>query len=279
MKIARRDLGLCSYAFRYSFGTKSFRPQEPLGVDKFIEYARELSYGRVLLYDNIRESWDDEKSAIRIGELLSHYDMSVSIGPGTLEEDTFERFLPIAKVIGADSLRIAAGVAPKEGHEGAARRAFEIIRTNMGLIESYGIVIGMENHFSLPCANIAAIVREVNNPLVRCICDTVNSIVHLERPDEAVEAMKGFMYSLHIKDFVFERCEAGYAVNGAILGQGMQRVRDLMEKAMGYNPHIKIELETSIRRPRSLEDEAVLGWEYGCVEECTKELRSILTVI
>ncbi|MGE4282761.1 MAG: sugar phosphate isomerase/epimerase family protein [Clostridia bacterium] len=276
MEYQRKSIGICSYAFRYSIGTKSFKPVQPFTVFDFIDKANRLGYGRALIFDNLNSQDFDEKLCAQIGERLSCYDMSAVYGLKHLTEDTFEKYLPLAKIMNAESLRFSIPLAKGAGYRETLSRARKIIMDNIYRIEEAGITIGIENHFDLQTSCLVELVDLIGHPLVKHVCDTTNSIAFIEKPIDTLHKMKKNLYCMHIKDFVFEKPEAGYFMNGTILGKGSQSVKEILKYAFQYNPDVKIGLEMTIKRPDNIDDVQVTSWEIDCIEKSTKELFAIL---
>lgn len=264
------DVGLCSYAYRYAIGTAAFRPAKPMTPFRLIDEAERLGFGRVVFYDNIGTHAFAAALCRDLAGALAAKGMTAAFGLRHLEEDTFSRHLPLARDIGADCLRITIPVTGS--FDGAVTWARKVLAGNLRRIEDAGIVIGVENHFSLPPEHLARLVESLDHPLIQYIYDATNSICFIEKPAETLDRMHARIHTAHIKDYVFDKLEAGYLMRGTILGEGVLDPRTLLEAVLRRNPGAKVELELSLPRPEGLSPEEVIAWEAACVEKSAKAL-------
>ncbi|MCC8189841.1 MAG: TIM barrel protein, partial [Planctomycetes bacterium] len=229
MTAVSHRLGISSFAFRYAVGTAQFRPPDPLGLPRFIEAARDLGFSRVLLYDNIGSCDFSAATCRDLARRLDQYGLDCELGVRSLTADTLSRYLPLAELLGAQSLRVTVpGADSVAAAVDSARRIFDRDR---GRIDRHGVVVAVENHFSLSPDGVERLVESVDHPLVRYICDSTNSICFVEKPEETLARMRGRLYALHLKDYVFRKLEAGYLMDGVALGAGAADIPGLIRQA------------------------------------------------
>lgn len=274
MDIPRKDIGICSYAYRYHVGTAQFKPATPLGLVDLIERADRLGYGRVQFYDNIGSDNFDQAICETIAAELARRDMTSALGIRHLSDDAIPHFLPLCRSMTADCFRFAVPLR-NSGPE-TVDWAAAVIGKHIGMVEEYGIVLGLENHVSLPPEYLVEVAARVDHPLVRCIYDSTNSICYIEKPVETLRRMRGLIHTLHIKDYVFVKMEAGYMMNGVALGDGVQDILGLMKEGLSYNPKAKVELEMAMNRPEDKTPDEILAWEDEMVERSTRVLFDIV---
>lgn len=274
MPVRKKDVGLCSYAFRYAVGTANFHPPRPMGPVELIREAARLGYGRVLFFDNIGSENFDQALCANLARELADRDMTACFGVRNLSGETFARHLPLAAALGADCLRLA--VTLRESPEATVAWAEKIFAENLKRIEDQNLCIGVENHFSLAPEYVERLVESLDHPRIGYVYDSTNSICFVEKPEETLRRMRKRLYAAHFKDFVFQKLEAGYLMNGVALGEGVSDIPGLIREALSYNPEAKIELELTMLRPEGLDAEGVVAWEADGIAKSSAHLFRIL---
>jgi len=130
--------------------------------------------------------------------------------------------LEVARALGARQLRTYTR------HRGSAREMLERttrdLRAAAPLAREARVRILLENHEEFTGAQVARIVAGVNHPWVGALYDYGNSMMLLEDPLEALEAMAPHLRSAHLKDHVMLAPEDDpqdqLAVLGVPIGQG-----------------------------------------------------------
>lgn len=277
MRIDKRNVGVCSFAFRYAVGTASFRPPSPMDAFGLIREAERLGFGRVMFFDNIGSDDFTPELCRRIGAALAERGMTACLGVKHLAEDTFVRYLPLAVDMGADQLRVA--VPLRGSAEESVSRARDIFADNLRPIEKSGIAIGLENHHSLAPEYVVSLGGAVDHPLVGYIFDSTNSLRFLEKPAATLRRMLGRLQTVHLKDYAFTRLEAGYLLNGAVLGEGEADLAGLLREALAAKPEARVELELSLARPAGMAPEEVVAWEADAVARSGERLFGLLRAV
>ena len=278
----RPRLGIGSFAYRYHIGTDSFRPENPMSAMGFLREAHALGYEGVQLCENLRYAALGREGLLDIRQAAGELGLFLEIGMRTLTEENLERHLEIAEILSSKFLRIVLGnnaVSPAGDPEKLAKTAVAILKNAVSRLEKGGLTIGLENHFDLPTPLLAGIVQAVDSPRVGMVFDTTNALGFVETPERTLELIGTRLLSVHIKDYRFQKTEAGYLMSGTILGEGSLDAEGLLRSIVRINPAASIILEMTIRREDSQTAPEVLRWEKDAIEKSTKRLKSILDKI
>ena len=95
-------------------------------------------------------------------------------------------------------------------------------------LRATGVTLAIENRFSLTPAELANLVRTVNDPRVGVCLDPLNSIARLVGVGETVAALAALAVSVHAKDAVVTRLGAGFAIRGCPLGKGQVDIAGML---------------------------------------------------
>jgi sugar phosphate isomerase/epimerase len=158
----------------------------------------------------------------RVRERLEAAGLLCDIDTSGTAPDHLETLLGVARALGAQQLRTYTR------HRGTPREM--LARTTQDLIaaaplaKEAGVRILLENHEEFTGAQVAHIVAQVDHPWVGALYDYGNSMMLLEDPLDALEAMAPHVRSAHLKDHVMLAAEddpqGQLSVLGVPMGQG-----------------------------------------------------------
>jgi sugar phosphate isomerase/epimerase len=237
-------LGLTSYTLRWAvggdfrFGDK-FRPEKPLDAFDLVDKVSALGLGVLQIADNVSLDLTAQEYR-RLGEAAKRKGIALQLGAEGISRSVVEEHSRTANLIGCSLLNLYA--AKREPVETIAVR----IRRFLPFLRDHELTMTLENEDSgiYSCHELADILSQVNDPLVRACIDTMNSAVILENPLETVKALAPSAVCIHLKDFTIKReSVSGFTVFGTPVGKGMLDVKavlNMVTKA-GRNPDILLE--------------------------------------
>lgn len=259
---------LGSFAYRYAVGVKGFAPEIPLDAEGFIKKAAELGYQRVLLCENLNYAVYDDDRIRNINTLASNLGIEIDVGFRGI--GNLKRHMEIARMLNAKNLRVVVGENiptlcphPEELCQSVAHE----IRENLSILEAEGMILGIENNFELPIERLIQLVREINSQYVGLIMDCTNCLGLIENPYYVIQKMSGYIKSVHLKDYVVKKVEAGYRVEGVPLGSGWLNVPRFMTCIEEYAPDASIAVEYGMRRDDNADVIQTVLREQQCNEK------------
>ena len=274
--------GISSYAYRYHIGTEEFTPDPPMSVHGFLREAARLGFGGVLLCENLSFAKLDRDGLLEVRAEALRLGLCIEIGMRTLSEENLDMHLHMAGILSSRFLRIVlgpGGTVPEASLEKLSQTSIAILKKALPNLEKDGVTIGIENHFDLPTSWLAHIVDEVGSPRVGMVFDTTNGLGFMEKPEETLETIGKRLLSVHIKDFLFQKAEAGYLMSGTVLGEGLLDLDGLLRRILQLNPLASLILEMTMRRPGAMEERQILQWETEAVEKSARRLQQALDLI
>jgi len=183
------------------------------------------------------------------------FGLFLELGMRDLTPANLEKHLNLAEIMDAHFLRVVLGgnlVMPEEPPDALTHQAIAVLRAAMSDIHRLNLTLGLENHFDVPTAHLVQIVREIHDPQVGLIFDTTNGLGFINRPEETLRQIGPYLLSVHLKDYIVQKVEAGYLIRGTVLGEGWLDLDAILQSVLAYNPDASLILEMTIRRVRHL---------------------------
>lgn len=213
------QLGLGSYAFRWSIGTPAFHPDRPATLADVIDETAELGCSLLQIADSA------EMEAMSTSDLREFRaqaeDRGVRLQTGTtgLTNERMLRFLAITGTLGGDMVRLV--LDSDDAHPGRVG-AEAILKSVAPRFEDKGVAIAIENHFLTPSPELVEIIENVASPAVGACLDTANSVMIGEWPTTTIELLAPYALCMHLKDYAVVPDEHGVGghVVGRLLGEG-----------------------------------------------------------
>ena len=166
----------------------------------------------------------------RIASLNLLCDMDTS---GTTP-DHLETMIGVARAIGAAQVRTYTR------HTGTLEEMVRLTTVDLlavaPIAEDAGVTIMLENHENFTGSQIARILEQVDSPRVRALYDYGNSMMVLEHPFDALEAMARVSTNAHLKDHVMispeDSPDGTHAVLGVPIGQGNLPIMEITRRLL-----------------------------------------------
>lgn len=280
--LKRNLIGIGSYAYRYNVGINSVEPDKRMDVIDFIRNARSLNLGRVLICENLGYMDYDQKKLESIRDALIENEICAEVGMRDVTINNLKRHIEIADILGSDFIRLVLGKPERFPHsrpEELKSRAISALKHVLPILHQKGIKLGIENHFDLPTKEIVGIADRIDDDHIGFILDTTNGIGFIERVEETAEMLMPRLMSLHIKDYVIEKAEAGYEVKGTLLGEGILDRNRLLRRILTQRPEASIILELTIGRCQKMSDQEILVSENQAIKKSVKVLQDSITAV
>ena len=173
------------------------------------------------------------------------------------------KHLEIADIMSSKSSccnRLKAFTPAREKRSSIIRNATGILKEALPYCKEHNIRIGIENHFDLTSDDLVEIVRLIDDESVGLILDTTNCLGFIEKPSETLEKFGPYLFSVHLKDYLVEKVEAGYLVSGTVLGEGLLDCEQILKGCIKYNPDCNITRDDN-KKTRNAEYQRRTLWE------------------
>ena len=236
-------IGVGSWTFPWATGTvQDRRPTtilDPVGV---VQRAADIGVHVVHFLDNLPLDSFDDRMLDRARDLAREHNIEVEVGTRGTEPEHLRKYLRIAKRMGAHLVRTMGGwhKAPAPVDEIKAN-----FRQVLPQFSDAGVRIALENYEAYSTSDIAAIVREIDNPSLGVCLDLTNSFAAMESADEILENLAPFTISVHLKEFTVERLEylMGFAFRGKPTGQGVLPLTKIFETLLANSRKANVIVE------------------------------------
>lgn len=213
------NLGIGSYAYRWSIGIKDRVPAAPMTAFDVLASAQRYGLSVVQFADNMPVDRLSEADQNRLFETASGMGISLEIGTQCFDADEVERYLGIGRRLHVKIMRVALDEADKRL---PVADLAEQLRPLLDKARTAGIRIAIENHFNYPSPRMVELLQAVNDDALGVCLDVANSICAGEWPEETVSLLAPYTINLHFKDYVItpDAYGVGFTIHGVPLGQG-----------------------------------------------------------
>jgi len=209
-------VGIDSYCFHRYFGEVYPYPghvplEKNWSTSDFIKEAKELGADGVNLESCFLESLDDHY-ILDIKSELDSYNLERVIAwghPTGLERglnpeayDEMIRLIPTSKLLGADVMRITGSGAGWrfEDHKEQIARLKPLLKEAAKIAKDNGVRLALENHHDFFADEILEMIEYVDSPYFGANFDSGNFARMLDDPVRAMELLKDYTFSTHLKD-------------------------------------------------------------------------------
>lgn len=272
-------IGIGSYAYRYAIGFQNFTPQTPMTIFDFLSDTQRLGLDRVQLCENLSYADFPASTLCEVKAMADELGLSIEVGMRDLTQENLDKHLEIADLLSSRFLRVVLGEnrAYKDDNPHAlTQRTISVLEGALNDLRRSGTVVGIENHFDVATEYLVKIAETIADEHIGLIFDTTNCLGFIIRPEEALKMIGPYLVSVHVKDYVVHKVEAGYLIRGAILGEGWLPLEDILRSVLSYNPAVSLILEMTIRREPEQGIEEVIAWEKQAIQHSVKVLRDRL---
>lgn len=270
-------VGIGSYAFRYAIGFDGFQPANPMTTNDFLVEASRMGFQGVQLCENLNIVNLNKDELLAIKDKASELGLFIEVGMRGLTAENIARHMEIGDILSSRFLRVVLGNnrnEPETHSEILRTQAIKIIKNVLNAYPDRDFTIGIENHFDLPTATLVEIVKEIDDDRVGLILDTTNCLGFIQSPYEALDSVLPYLKSIHLKDYIVRKIEAGYMISGVPLGEGWLNVRKILTTALKANPNLYIIVELTIRREEQQTMEEVIAWEKDAIIKSSNYLKN-----
>jgi sugar phosphate isomerase/epimerase len=148
--------------------------------------------------------------------------------------------LALAERLGARLLRV---VLAAPGWKPSIDELVTIFKSLSPELHAKDVTIAIENHFYLRPAELAHLVKLIDDPLVGVCLDPLNSITLFVSPAETIATLAPFAVSVHVKNALVTRPQTGFYIGGCPLDQGLLDVPGMLNtvRAAGRSPNFLVE--------------------------------------
>ncbi|MGO8786046.1 MAG: sugar phosphate isomerase/epimerase family protein [Terriglobia bacterium] len=249
-------IGISSWTYPWAIGVKSYPLRDPMTAIGLLERACAMGAQVVQIADNLplAASMLDPIRRAASG-------IEIELGTRGAEPANLLRYLEYAVSLGSHFVRTLLGDGYNE----------DSLRAVLSEFGRHGVVLGLENYEGLPSADLAALMRRLDNPWAGICLDTVNSLGALEMPEFTIKTLAPYTVNVHVKDFDIVRVPymMGFEVTGRPAGQGRLDLKSLLDQVQVYGRDPNLILEQWPPLTGSLEETIVreaawaeAGWEY-----------------
>jgi sugar phosphate isomerase/epimerase len=151
------------------------------------------------------------------------------------------------------------------------------LKSSAPAAEDAGIRIAVENHCDSFSEEILWLLDLVDHPAVGACIDTVNALMVMEDPMQAIENLAPRAFTNHFRDDRIEFQRYGFKLTGTAVGDGdidMQRAYDIIKNRSSMR---RINIETEMEIPLDNMQKA-LQMEKDTIERSIRYCRKVLGI-
>jgi sugar phosphate isomerase/epimerase len=231
-------IGATSYVFRYLLADAARAPK----LWELLVLARNAGLERLQVCENARPL---QLSCSEWGALRARADelgLDITLGCTTLDVQLVTQYLDRMDAIGDIELRI---VLEREcSVRVSSREIHEFLDGVVPILQKRGKRLAIENHFDIPCRDLAEAVQDYPKETVGFCIDVANSLRNFEDLNAVFELLGPRALMYHLKDYRLTGSNVGFAVTGAPFGEGQIDRRTLFQRVFEQTKSPEIYLET-----------------------------------
>ena len=238
--------------------------------------------------ESLEKSYLEEvRKAAESHKLYLEYNFSMDLGGQGIgiQHDPAEA-IATAELLGADIVKVSMDlirprpVAASRFHPEVMvqiKSIASLLKRMAPAAQTAGVKIAVENHCDSFSEEILWLLDRVDSPMVGACVDTVNALMVMEDPMQAIANLAPRAFTNHFKDDRIEFQRHGFKLTGTAVGDGdidIKRAYEIIKTTSSMN-RINIETETEI----PLDDmETALRMEKETVERSIKYCREVLGI-
>jgi 3-oxoisoapionate decarboxylase len=290
-------LGLHTYSF-YLHGIgqawADFKLPWPRQMSTFelFDQAAAMGLDGLHLDDGVLETLDPDylrevKAAAQARGLYLEYNFSMDLGGmGIGIQHDLADAIATAEALGSDIVKVSMDL--KRPRPLAASRFHPRVKAQMlkfasqlkaaaPAAEAAGVRIAVENHCDSFSEEILWLLDLVDHPVVGACIDTVNALMVMEDPMQAIANLAPRAFTNHFRDDRIELQRYGFKLTGAAVGEGDIDMKAAYEIIKTKSSMRRINIETEMEIP--LDDmEQALRLEKQTVERSIRYCRDVLGI-
>lgn len=249
-EVPKMGVVIHSYGLRQSADTTFADPF------KFLDYCRSIGSGGVQTGIGARTDAEAAKLADFLAEHKLYLEGSISLPKDKADVERFTTEVKSAKKCGADLFRTVLMTGRRyevfdtvEAFHTFFDKAKESLALARPVVEKHDLRMAIENHKDLQAADLLALVKKQDNPLVGVCLDTGNNLALLEHPHETTELLAPVTFTTHVKDMAVEEYPDGFLLAEVPLGTGFLDLTKVCGVVRKANPKVRLNLEMITRDP------------------------------
>jgi len=266
-------------------------PRQMSTFELFDETVR-LGLDGLHLDDGVLENLDasylqEVGAAAREHGLYLEYNFSMDLaGRGIGIQHDLDEAITTARFLGADIVKVGMDlkrprpVSASRFHPGVMEQIKSFasrLKASAPAAEAAGIRIAVENHCDSFSEEILWLLNRVDSPVVGACIDTVNALMVMEDPMQAIENLAPRSFTNHFRDDRIEFQRYGFKLTGTAVGEGdidMQRAYKIIKTRSKMR---RINIETEMEIPLDNMEEA-LRMEKETVQRSIRYCREVLGI-
>lgn len=219
--------------------------------------------------------------------LYLEYNFSMDLGGmGIGIQHNLDEAIATAKALGADIVKVSMDLVrprPLAGSRFHPRVKEQMqsfatqLKASAPVAEAAGIKIAVENHCDSFSEEILWLLDLVDHPAVGACIDTVNALMVMEDPMQAIANLAPRAFTNHFRDDRIELQRYGFKLSGAALGEGdidMKRAYEIFRTTSSMR---RINIETEMEIPLDNMERA-LRMEKETIERSIRYCREVLGI-
>ncbi len=238
--------------------------------------------------ESLEESYLKEvRAAAEAQNLYLEYNFSMDLGgQGIGIQHDPAAAIATAELLGADIVKVGMDlirprpVAASRFHPDVMaqiKSVASLLKNIAPAAETAGVKIAVENHCDSFSEEILWLLDKVDSPVVGACIDTVNALMVMEDPMQAIANLAPRAFTNHFKDDRIEFQRHGFKLTGTAVGDGdidIKRAYEIIKTTSSMN---RINIETEMEIP--LDDmQTALRMEKETVERSIRYCREVLGI-
>ncbi|MHC4510106.1 MAG: sugar phosphate isomerase/epimerase family protein [Planctomycetota bacterium] len=230
-------IGVSSYAFRWSIGTEDFTPSVPLTPQTLLEKSVACGAQVVQICENMPLDGVSNPDLAVLRQTALDLGLGLELGVRGSDRSYLLRNVQVCHQIGSRLMRVVLdGANPLS-------QMIETVQSLLGELRAHNVRLAIENHFLSTPADLAQMIKAIDDVHVGACLDPLNSISQLIGPSEVISTLAPYALCVHAKDAVTVRRGTGFCICGCPLGQGLIDYQGMicMLRDQGSDPSILVE--------------------------------------
>lgn len=230
-------LGISTYA--YLWRLKPDGPS-PMSLHEVVDDVERLGLGVLQVCDSAEFDRYELRDAARLAARAHDAGIEVEVGTRGVRPDHLRRYLSLAV---AAEARVVRSMVASADHRPTFDEALTALREVAPAFEDAGVHLALETYEQIPTARLVELVDRVGSARVGICLDPGNCTSLLEPPESVIDACRGRVRNVHLKDYGFARSDdgIGFRLAGRPMGEGMLPIGKMRAAASEAGCHQIIE--------------------------------------
>lgn len=223
--------GISSYAFGWSIGFGSERPEVPMDEEGLFRQATLHNVRTIQIADNLPLEHFSEERLERLRCNANAAGIQIEVGARRLTIDRLRLYADLARYFQSPFVRFV--IDDRDFHPNLDEIEHTMVA---GLPLLDGIVLAIENHDRFKAEELRRLLEKIDSPQLGICLDTANSIGAGEGLQTVLEQLGPWTVNAHIKDIAIRRVDTlmGFTIEGRPAGQGDLDIPSLLRNLKHY---------------------------------------------